>query len=223
MSGRLIDRARELGIGDVRGEGVATCGRALILLGWAEAALALHPFETAPSVRQGLHESYAVCLAHLGRFDEIRVYLADPLEPYGGDAPVLFMAQLCEAALLARDRRAVEIIAPKLNSNTQIMIGPGGVQLCALGRVPGAAAALLGEPTEARVDYQKALEDCQRIRFRPEIALIRLELAELLLEHYPQEQAEAHQHLDFAIAEFQEMKMQPALERALKHKGLLHA
>ena len=37
------------------------------------------------------------------------------------------------------------------------------------------------------------------------------------------ERAEALEHLNFAIAEFREMKMQPALERALKHKGLLHA
>jgi hypothetical protein len=30
-------------------------------------------------------------------------------------------------------------------------------------------------------------------------------------------------HLDFAIAEFREMKMQPSLERALRHKELLKA
>jgi hypothetical protein len=44
-----------------------------------------------------------------------------------------------------------------------------------------------------------------------------------LLEHFPEERTEALENLDFAIAEFQERKMQPALERALKHKGLLHA
>jgi hypothetical protein len=48
-------------------------------------------------------------------------------------------------------------------------------------------------------------------------------LAELLFEHYPDEAAEAQEHLDFAIAEFREMKMQPALERALSHRGLLKA
>ena len=42
------------------------------------------------------------------------------------------------------------------------------------------------------------------IRFRPEIALTRLGLAELLFEHYPDEAAEAQEHLDFAIAEFRE-------------------
>ena len=33
-----------------------------------------------------------------------------------------------------------------------------------------------------------------------EIALTRLQLAELLLEHYPDERTEAQEHLDFAIA-----------------------
>jgi hypothetical protein len=52
--------------------------------------------------------------------------------------------------------------------------------------------------------------------FRPELALTRLQLAELLLEHHPEEEADAVEHLDFAIEEFREMKMQPSLERALK-------
>ena len=34
---------------------------------------------------------------------------------------------------------------------------------------------------------------------------------------------EAMAHLDFAIAEFRAMKMQPSLERALRHKELLKA
>ena len=62
-----------------------------------------------------------------------------------------------------------------------------------------------------------------RLRFRPEIALTRLELAELLLEQYPDEKAEALKHLDFAISELREMKVQPALERALKQREALKA
>ncbi len=31
------------------------------------------------------------------------------------------------------------------------------------------------------------------------------------------------EHLDFAISEFREMKMQPSLERALRHKEILGA
>ena len=45
----------------------------------------------------------------------------------------------------------------------------------------------------------------------------------LTREHYPDEKPEALEHLDFAINEFREMKMQPALERALKHKEILGA
>jgi nucleotide-binding universal stress UspA family protein len=35
--------------------------------------------------------------------------------------------------------------------------------------------------------------------------------------------AEALEHLDFAISEFRDMKMQPSLERALRHKEILGA
>jgi hypothetical protein len=35
--------------------------------------------------------------------------------------------------------------------------------------------------------------------------------------------AEGSAHLDFAIEELRAMKMQPFLERALRHKGLLNA
>ena len=33
----------------------------------------------------------------------------------------------------------------------------------------------------------------------------------------------AREHLDIAISEFREMKMQPSLERALRHKEILGA
>jgi hypothetical protein len=41
------------------------------------------------------------------------------------------------------------------------------------------------------------------MRFRPEIALTRLQSAELLLEHYPDEKADALERLDFAIGGFE--------------------
>ena len=95
--------------------------------------------------------------------------------------------------------------------------------LMSFGRPLGAAAAFLGQPDEARAYYLEALEVCAKVRFRPEIALTRLQLAELLLERYPDERPEALEHLDFAVSEFREMKMQPSLERALRHRGLLKA
>jgi len=109
-------------------------------------------------------------------------------------------------------------------------------------RILGGAAALLGEREKARAYYEQAIEQCTRIRNRPELALTHLELAELLLngsdsagaregphpDPLPRGEGEATRaealgHLDLAIAEFQEMKMQPALQRALRHKDVLKA
>ncbi len=87
----------------------------------------------------------------------------------------------------------------------------------------GDITALLAEPSKARDYYEQALEDCDTFRMRAELALSHLGLAEVLLDHYPDEHGAAIEHLDFAIAEFQEMKMQPALERALGRRGLLKA
>jgi hypothetical protein len=85
------------------------------------------------------------------------------------------------------------------------------------------AAKLLGNYETARAQCEDAVKACERLGDRPEMALCRLHLAELLLDHYPDERDAAIEHLDFAIAEFQDMKMQPALERALRHRGLLKA
>ena len=82
---------------------------------------------------------------------------------------------------------------------------------------------MLGRPEEARNYYDKALEVTEEVRHRPELALTRLQFAELLLEHYPEEKADALDHLNFAIKEFRDMKMKPYLERALKHKEILGA
>ncbi len=81
--------------------------------------------------------------------------------------------------------------------------------------------ALLEKYDEAHQPYQEAIRVCTDMRFRPELALTRLQLAELLLENYPDEKKEALEHLDFAINEFREMKMKPSLEPALRHKDIL--
>jgi hypothetical protein len=64
---------------------------------------------------------------------------------------------------------------------------------------------------------------CTEMKFRPELALSRLELAEVLLNHYPQEKSESIAHLYFAISELWDMRMQLSLERVLKHKEILRA
>ena len=74
---------------------------------------------------------------------------------------------------------------------------------------------------DGRQYYYQALEAETKLAYRPEVALLRLGLAELLLDQYPDERLEAIEHLDFAISEFREMKMQPSLEHALaRHQSL---
>jgi len=81
------------------------------------------------------------------------------------------------------------------------------------GRVLGMAAAHIGRPDEAREHYEGAIEAMTDMHFRPELALTRCQMAELLLEHYPDERQDALEHLDFAIGEFKEMKMKPYIEK----------
>jgi hypothetical protein len=126
-----------------------------------------------------------------------------------------------EAAVLAGHRPAVELLLRRLGGSNSKTSGLW-LTTCK-DRHLGAAAALLGRCDEARGYYQEAIKDCTEMKFRPELALTRLQLAELLLEHYPDEKKEALEHLDFSIKEFQDMKMQPSLERALKHKEVLGA
>ncbi|MGD0663401.1 MAG: hypothetical protein ABSD38_35620 [Syntrophorhabdales bacterium] len=57
-----------------------------------------------------------------------------------------------------------------------------------------------------------------RLRSRPEIALTRLEFAELHLDHYADEKVESFQHLDFAISELRKNEDAPAPEGALRHQ-----
>jgi len=128
---------------------------------------------------------------------------------------------LLETAALARHTRAAEVL---LNLLAGAVFKTTGLYspTCAA-RHLGAAAALLGRHQEARKHYREAIKVCTEMRFRPELALTRLQLAELLLEHYQKERAEALGHLDFAIKEFRDMKMQPWLERALRRKEILEA
>jgi tetratricopeptide (TPR) repeat protein len=118
-------------------------------------------------------------------------------------------------------RPAAELLLSRLANSGLPMAG--FYSPTSLDRHLGGAAALLERYDEARTYYQRAIKATTEMHFRPELALTRLQLAELLLEHYPKEKKEALEHLDFAISEFREMKMQPSLERALRHKDILKA
>jgi hypothetical protein len=167
----------------------------------------------------------AVLLAHLGHREEaltIRERFGD-LGSDHDESGLHVLVDLLEVAVVCQDedtaQRLMRRLSPLAGEGFFSNAGHG----VSIGRLCGGAAKFLGQPAEARGYYNKGLEFCAKIRFRPETALIRLELAELLLEHYPDERPAAIEHLDFAIGEFRDMKMQPSLERALRHRDLLKA
>jgi tetratricopeptide (TPR) repeat protein len=169
----------------------------------------------------------ALYLAHLGRNEEVEQILEREVisrPGIGSDeeaTAATWYDYLLEAAVLVRHRRAAELLQHHFAGSG--MLTSGLFNPTVIPRHLGAAAALLGRPEEARTHYKEALKVATDMRFRPELALTRLQLAELLLEHYPEEKSEALEHLDFAINEFREMKAQPSLERALRHKEILGA
>jgi ATP/maltotriose-dependent transcriptional regulator MalT len=85
----------------------------------------------------------------------------------------------------------------------------------------GDAAVLLGDRATARTYYKQALEAAGKIRFRPELALTHLRLAEQLADEG--DPSAALQNIDGAIPELQEMNMQPALARAVALKDKCEA
>jgi tetratricopeptide (TPR) repeat protein len=168
-----------------------------------------------------------VYLAHLGRDAEAVEILEQWVmaRPGLGSAtdefPTAWDVQCLSAAVMVGHRPAAEQLLRRFADCG--LCTTGFIMLTCIVRHMGGAAALLGRLEEARKYYEEALKITTEMKFRPEIALTRLQLAELLLEHYPDEKVEALEHLDFAIKEFREMKMQPSLERALRHKEILKA
>jgi tetratricopeptide (TPR) repeat protein len=225
---RIGDRAKELGILQFAGIYASWILPASVYLGDAGQALESR-LQVARDHSQNIFSSQSILfyLTHLGRYAEVaemleRLVVARPGIGSGEDETMVCLdITALEAAVLAGHRQAAELLLPRLAGTSRLTSGLL-VTTCA-GRHMGAAAALLGKPDEARKYYQKAIKDCTEMRFRPELALTRLQLAELLLEHYPGEKKEALEQLDFAIKEFQDMKMQPSLERALRHKEILKA
>ena len=225
---RTLARAEELGIFELAAVWTSWVLSARVHLGNAGRALELNLQAMRNSPQNvGSEQLILFCLTHLGRYAEVaemleRLVVARPGIGSAEDETVLCLdITSLEAAVLAGHHQAAELLLHRLAGSR--IITSGLVFTTCAGRHLGAAAAFLGRPDEARKYYQEAIKTCTEMRFRPELALTRLQLAELLLEHYPKERAEALEHLDFAIAEFRDMKMQPSLERALRHKEILKA
>ncbi|MEW6184977.1 MAG: protein kinase, partial [Thermodesulfobacteriota bacterium] len=170
---------------------------------------------------------FCLVLALLGRKNEVSEMLERWVVSRPGigtaedETPIYFDSLYLEATMLTGHKRAAELLLKRF-SGTGVCTS-GIFQTTCIPRHMGEAAALLGRYDEARQHYQEAIRICTEMKFRPELALSRLQLAELLLEQFTEERTEAIAHLDFSISEFRDMKMQPSLERALRHKEILKA
>ena len=151
--------------------------------------------------------------------------LLSELTPVEQEMHATHLASMLESSLLVEDSAAVERLLTLLRGRQLTLESLWMIHVLPrpIFRVMGDAAAVLDHSEEARGYYEQNLALCEKIGHRPELAITRAHLAELLLDHYPDERAEAVEHLDFAIREFQDMKMQPSLERALRHRELLKA
>lgn len=165
------------------------------------------------------HALRSLLLASVGRSDNARIMILEKKDeaPIGATgAPdgwaTAFLVTYLEAATLIGDKELTAWFAAPLWESGAVTCGEMFTTM--VNRHLGAAAALLGEPDRARQYYERALAEATAMKFRPEIALTRFQLAELLFSQYPASRHEAHEHLAFAIAEFEAMKMAPSLERA---------
>ena len=177
-------------------------------------------FSGGPQMRSA---QSVLILARLGQTEEARTALDEfrpqfRVAPGESDLATNALNALLAASVTVHDTEAAGHLTLHLASLSRMVVPEAGGQLGCAARYLGAAAALLDHPDDARVFYAHAIEICERVRFRPELALTRLQLAELQFDQFPDERAEAVAHLDFAIGEFREMKMQPALERALERQ-----
>ena len=199
--------------------------RPLLYLGRAEEALAALTRACDMAGVQPVWEvslQRVLCLAHMGRRAEAEKALTDLMNdghmgPEVDETPATFLSTLLEASVLIGQRDATEFLAPRLADLSHYSADSS--YLTNTARHLGGAAALMGNPDKARAMYQKASELTGWIRNRPEMALTRRHMAELLFDHYPDEHNEARKHLEFAIADFRDMKMQSSLERALNRNG----
>ncbi|MHB8576174.1 MAG: helix-turn-helix transcriptional regulator, partial [Dehalococcoidia bacterium] len=158
-----------------------------------------------------------VCLAHMERLDEAREALrADEmlrrvLSGNEESTPVRLIG-LLEAAGLTGDAEVAAVLMPRLDPLADL--ASWAMPDSCPGSHLGAAAALLGRRELALDYYRRALAVAERVRFRPEIALIRLQRAELLATGDTEARQQAAEELAFLVPELEAMQMAPALERA---------
>ncbi len=224
LAGRYVERADESGA-SVRGRhlGLYMLLAPALYLGRAEAFLTAFD-EYARLVPERMQTSLvfaadrAVCLAHLGRVDKAFMVvgaLLDEVPTSSEDqrATAVLVMLLQAAVLLGQSAAAVRLSA-RLACVAHLAAYPGSGSSCSP-RHLGDAAALVGNRAAARAYYLQALESAGKIRFRPELALTHLSLAELLVQESDKtRRLEGLERLSIALPELRDMHMLPALQRA---------
>jgi class 3 adenylate cyclase len=119
---------------------------------------------------------------------------------------------MLETAVLVGDRQATELLYKRLEGAEEWVV----FGATSNARVMGLAASRMGDAEAARKHLDTALRLAEKMHDRLDVARTRLQLAQLLFEYFPDEKAEAAEHLTFVTQEFQAMKMQPALEDAMR-------
>jgi DNA-binding CsgD family transcriptional regulator len=159
----------------------------------------------------------AVILANAGREAEAREIVAAIPQAVAaspqGFLPFDFSTLFLEAAVLSGHKVAAGKLLGLLGSDRRRF---SYINLAVVPRFLGGAAALLQRPVEAKLYYLEAIEVCERLRHRPDLALSRVDLARLQLEHLPGEASEAIAHLDAAIPELEAMGMMRWLQSAVE-------
>jgi DNA-binding CsgD family transcriptional regulator len=148
-----------------------------------------------------------------GRCDEIptiRAHFGD-VGSESDESGVHVLLILLEVCTRCGDEATVTALLPRLEPLADRVQYQN---MIAYGRVLGEAARILGKREQARDFYLRALAVCEKVRFRPEMAIVQLDLAELLASEFPHQRTEAIAYLNLAIPAFEEMKMHFYLERA---------
>jgi class 3 adenylate cyclase/tetratricopeptide (TPR) repeat protein len=161
----------------------------------------------------------AAIYALTGRLDEARTALEKALERVRTTGEEwtdrVTLISLLETATALADETLVEDLYRKLERAMPFSYN----NFCVTnGRILGCAALVSGDPKAARSHFEEGLAVARNLGVRPEVAIVRLRLARLLFEHFPEEKASAAEHLNIATQEAQAMKMKPLLDDCLALK-----
>jgi class 3 adenylate cyclase len=219
---QAITAARELAAGSAT-RGIALFGQ--LMSGYiVESALeSLGRFdEMTPATWTSLPYGDAVAaraLAIVGKHDESRGELRRIIseQHIGQDdwAADISLISLLDAAVFTGDVESAGLLYRRLAGAEDWYVRGA---YSTLARPLGLAAVLIGEPAAARSHFEKAIEIAGRVANRPDEARSRVSLARLLFEHYPEDRAEAGEHLSIATREAQALKMKPLLDECLALK-----